>query len=140
MNFVLTRKHKCKVLYASNNFKLSSVYRGVPLTNLFARNDKVHRNPSHLLRRVAHFTPLFGIIFLTAVSKIIRLQIFIFTVTECGSVLQGKSGNFHSPNYPSSYPLDVECEWKITAPSESQKIVVTFLTFNVEYSGGCAYV
>ena len=59
--------------------------------------------------------------------------------SKCGNVLQGNSGNFHSPNYPSSYPLDVECEWKITAPSGSQKIVITFLTFNVEYSGGCAY-
>lgn len=46
------------------------------------------------------------------------------------------SGKFASPYYPSSYPVNINCEWYITA-SEGNSIVLTIEAFDMELSDGC---
>ena len=36
-----------------------------------------------------------------------------FYFTECGGVFTEMQGLFASPNYPSHYPTDIDCEWVI---------------------------
>ncbi|XP_031562170.1 tolloid-like protein 2 [Actinia tenebrosa] len=43
--------------------------------------------------------------------------------------LSGSSGNFSSPGYPSNYPKDLYCTWKITVPEG--KVKLTFSHFDV---------
>lgn len=59
--------------------------------------------------------------------------------SKCELILQGKNGTFQSPNYPSNYPKNVDCAWKITAPGNVEKIVITFLKFNIEWDNNCIY-
>uniref|UniRef100_A0A1A8NMP2 CUB and zona pellucida-like domains 1 n=2 Tax=Nothobranchius rachovii TaxID=451742 RepID=A0A1A8NMP2_9TELE len=40
------------------------------------------------------------------------------TVSNCGGYLYGSSGNFMSPNYPNSYPNNLDCVWYIRPGSQ----------------------
>ncbi|KAH9514313.1 hypothetical protein Btru_028693, partial [Bulinus truncatus] len=72
---------------------------------------------------------------------------FSFTFTEislaCGGTLtlstSSSSGNFSSPNYPSDYPHNVDCIWRILAPP-AKRIRVDFLEpFFIEPNPRCMY-
>ncbi|XP_050328157.1 cubilin homolog [Bactrocera neohumeralis] len=54
----------------------------------------------------------------------------------CGGYYMSLSGKFASPYYPSSYPVNIDCEWYIVA-SEGNSIVLTIEAFDTELSDGC---
>ena len=41
----------------------------------------------------------------------------VYSCPKCGAILTAPRGNFFSPNYPKKYGHDLECAWKIIAPS-----------------------
>ncbi|KAM9299701.1 embryonic protein UVS.2-like [Gastrophryne carolinensis] len=57
---------------------------------------------------------------------------------NCGGMFTSPNQNFTSPNYPETYPPNMDCRWLITAP-ENYKVALTIQTFNVEYEDNCAY-
>ena len=40
----------------------------------------------------------------------------------CGGVLNTASGSFQTPNWPATYPVNIDCEWKIELP-DARKLV-----------------
>ncbi|XP_066263228.1 exoskeleton protein RP43-like [Branchiostoma lanceolatum] len=61
---------------------------------------------------------------------------FLYTVTPtigpgCGGTLTAPEGSVSSPNYPSDYGNNENCEWIITAP-EGSTVRLTFDSFNLE--------
>ncbi|XP_037017300.2 CUB domain-containing protein 2 [Artibeus jamaicensis] len=56
----------------------------------------------------------------------------------CGGVLTGLSGVLTSPEYPNSYPNNVECHWVIQAAGPAT-IKLVFVDFQVEGSEECTY-
>ena len=52
--------------------------------------------------------------------------------------MTGESGFFTTPNYPKSYPSNMECEWTIVT-SQGYTIELKFEEFNLENSGACLY-
>lgn len=56
----------------------------------------------------------------------------------CGGQLTGEGGLFTSPNYPVSYPVNIQCVWRIvTKPTGS--VELTFQDFHLENSGSCEF-
>ncbi|KER19990.1 hypothetical protein T265_15415, partial [Opisthorchis viverrini] len=51
---------------------------------------------------------------------------------KCGEVLDGYSGQFHSPGYPESYFDNLNCTWKIRKPRGLSEL--KFVSFDVEES------
>lgn len=57
----------------------------------------------------------------------------------CGGVYNEKpKGTITSPNYPNSYPHEVECEWLITAPWD-KSIEITIKDLQMEDIGECDF-
>lgn len=54
----------------------------------------------------------------------------------CGEVLEGLTGTFNSPNYPSDYTNNLDCQWTISVPSGA--IQIDFTDFSLEASASCA--
>jgi len=56
----------------------------------------------------------------------------------CGEVLRDETGKFSSPGYPSNYPSNTKCEWKIMPQRGSPyiRLNVTDMKFDSR-SGGC---
>ena len=48
----------------------------------------------------------------------------------------GRPGVIQSPNYPNSYPNNIDCVWKITVPS-GRKIKLTFSRLDLQYKSLC---
>ena len=46
--------------------------------------------------------------------------------SSCRRVLTTNSGNIQSPNWPTSYPVNTDCEWTISLSNPSQAIRFTF--------------
>eukprot|EP00794_Sanderia_malayensis_P018983 gene18983-20890_t len=58
----------------------------------------------------------------------------------CGGKLEGSSGNFSSPLYPSSYPNDADCTWLITVPLKNKvELTIDNLQLEVNYDFIYAY-
>ena len=59
-------------------------------------------------------------------------------ILACGGVLHATNDlqYFHTPNYPSKYPSDKDCEWEIISPI-GHSITLTFEDFQVEYHPSC---
>ena len=64
----------------------------------------------------------------------------ITTVLACGGVLRATNDlqYFHTPNYPSNYPIDKDCEWEIISPI-GHSVSLTFEDFRVEYHPSCSF-
>ncbi|XP_062137785.1 cubilin homolog [Drosophila sulfurigaster albostrigata] len=56
--------------------------------------------------------------------------------TMCGSEYSGLSGAFTTPYYPSSYPVNIECYWLISA-SSGNSLSLSIESFDLELSDGC---
>lgn len=58
----------------------------------------------------------------------------------CGGILAGTKGEFHSPNYPSNYPENINCTWLIVG-SKNKKVQLTFESFDLEkiFAGPCKF-
>ena len=54
-----------------------------------------------------------------------------------GEFLNGSSGFFASPNFPSNFPANSNCTWNITVPT-GRIIKVTFSNFTLEPNQGSA--
>ena len=54
-----------------------------------------------------------------------------FSTSGCGDDLFGDSGEFTSPGFPSPYPNNAYCLWRIKVPA-SKKIQLTFESFYLE--------
>ena len=64
----------------------------------------------------------------------ISISIFIISVrSQCGADLTTESGVITSPRFPSSYPDEANCEWKIAVDGGS-RITLTFVMFEVQNS------
>ena len=46
--------------------------------------------------------------------------------SQCGGTLTAASGSIESPNWPETYPVDVDCVWTIELPDPSKRIELTF--------------
>ncbi|XP_078496615.1 scavenger receptor cysteine-rich domain-containing protein DMBT1-like [Lissotriton helveticus] len=58
--------------------------------------------------------------------------------SSCGGILSQPSGTFGSPNYPFSYPNNVQCNWQIEANSNfCIKVIIPNLS--LEVSSNCVY-
>nr|VZI14713.1 unnamed protein product [Spirometra erinaceieuropaei] len=55
---------------------------------------------------------------------------------DCGGNLKGEQGDFTSPGYPSQYPPEFKCVWKIEVPVEFS-VVLTFDSFDLEWQWRC---
>uniref|UniRef100_H2ZK52 CUB domain-containing protein n=1 Tax=Ciona savignyi TaxID=51511 RepID=H2ZK52_CIOSA len=49
------------------------------------------------------------------------------------------SGDIRSPNYPSNYPNNADCRYRINAGSSTRTITLTFSAFNLESHSYCKY-
>ncbi|XP_069805663.1 embryonic protein UVS.2-like [Dendropsophus ebraccatus] len=65
------------------------------------------------------------------VAKINRL----YQCDVCSNLLNERSGNLTSANYPSAYPHNVSCVWLIRIPSG--QVALNFVDFDVQSSPGC---
>ncbi len=45
---------------------------------------------------------------------------------QCGGALTADSGSFQTPNWPQTYPINMECEWTIKLSGTSNTIYFTF--------------
>lgn len=63
---------------------------------------------------------------------------FIFTAT-CGGTIRGQSGYIQSPNFPSPYDSNSDCEWYIHGPT-GHYLTFNFLNFNLQYGSNCTVV
>lgn len=58
------------------------------------------------------------------------LYFFSSFSAQCGGDLTADSGVIQSPGFPTSYPDNANCEWKIVADGSS-RITLTFVDFLV---------
>ncbi|XP_053622099.1 cubilin homolog [Plodia interpunctella] len=56
--------------------------------------------------------------------------------TSCGGTFTSESGVITSPNYPSPYPNNADCEWTLKT-SPGNKVSISILMLNIEYSEEC---
>ncbi|KAL4609050.1 neuropilin-2-like isoform X1 [Arapaima gigas] len=69
------------------------------------------------------FASQFGFLFLVSLSAGLRAN----EVPQCGGQLDASiPGYITSPGYPNEYPPHQSCQWVITAPEPSQRIVLNF--------------
>ncbi|XP_036358468.1 cubilin-like [Octopus sinensis] len=61
---------------------------------------------------------------------------FNYTIKECGGILTNGLGMISSPNYPNSYPANINCMWKIVG-DEGLKINLTMMHVDIENSVNC---
>ena len=61
-----------------------------------------------------------------------------FLADVCGGVLTGLSGVLTSPEYPDSYPNNVECRWVIRAAGPAT-VKLVFADFQMEGNEECTY-
>lgn len=51
--------------------------------------------------------------------------------------MNGSAGLLQTVNYPSYYPINTQCTWKLVAPI-GKKIMLTFSDLDIEYCSNCA--
>ncbi|XP_053662149.1 cubilin homolog [Anopheles marshallii] len=72
-------------------------------------------------------------------NKIDNLYVeFTYTTLDnaCGGSLTALMGEFSTPNYPDTYPLNVECVWKLSA-SPGNKMTLSFKELDIEPTDDC---
>ena len=85
--------------------------------------NEVSKKVMYLGLPVSHYT--------TSVLKFVMTIILSFMIFD----VLGETGEFTSPNYPSNYPANTLCTWKITG-QPGKKIKVTFLDFDLQSGSG----
>ncbi|WP_411016230.1 CUB domain-containing protein, partial [Salmonella sp. s51884] len=61
------------------------------------------------------------------------------TSTPCGAQITVDGTLLTSPNYPSQYDNNEQCQYNVDAPTPDLAVGVVFNTFDVEDSATCAY-
>jgi cubilin len=66
------------------------------------------------------------------------LNFFYFYIFSaiCGGTIKGQSGYIQSPNFPSPYDNNMDCEWYIQAPT-GHYMTFTYMSFNLQYNNNC---
>lgn len=57
-------------------------------------------------------------------SDIPGIPLCFFADRQCGGELGEYTGYIESPNYPGSYPANVECTWNINPPPKRKILIV----------------
>lgn len=59
--------------------------------------------------------------------------------STCSFEYNANQGQLNSPNYPSHYPNNAACSWKITIShsNDDDHIVISFESLDVEFTPGC---
>ena len=52
----------------------------------------------------------------------------VSSIPQCGGTLTAANGSFQTPNWPQTYPANVNCTWTIILPDSSQRVELTFDT------------
>ncbi|KAF4532440.1 hypothetical protein B566_EDAN014445, partial [Ephemera danica] len=60
------------------------------------------------------------------------------TATGCGGKINSPTGTIHSPNYPNSYVMNMECYWKIVV-SRGSLIQLVIVDIDLEHEPTCKY-
>ena len=55
-------------------------------------------------------------------------SIDVTQASQCGGVFTAASGSFQSPNWPQTYPVNVNCTWTITLPDASKRVEIDFMS------------
>ena len=50
------------------------------------------------------------------------------SLPQCGGVLTASSGSFQTENWPSTYPVNVDCQWTIRLQDSNRRVQLTFET------------
>ena len=50
------------------------------------------------------------------------------STNQCGGTLTAVSGFFQTPDWPQTYPVNINCTWKIVLPDSSKRVKITFET------------
>ena len=50
------------------------------------------------------------------------------STSQCGGALTAASGSFQTPDWPNTYPVNINCTWTITLPDSSKRVKITFET------------
>lgn len=59
--------------------------------------------------------------------------------SDCHNIITDRQGAIESPNFPSPYSLDLNCDWKLI-PKPGNNISIEFTHFDLERtSDNCAY-
>ena len=45
---------------------------------------------------------------------------------QCGGTLTAASGSFQTPNWPQTYPVNIDCTWTIILPDSSKRVEIDF--------------
>ena len=53
-------------------------------------------------------------------------SIDVSSTPQCGGTLAAASGSFQTPNWPQTYPININCTWTITLPDSNKRIKFTF--------------
>nr|XP_033784662.1 astacin-like metalloendopeptidase [Geotrypetes seraphini] len=61
-----------------------------------------------------------------------------YSSVPCGTSLTAQSGTFSSPNYPRSYPPNLDCSYIITAPA-GYKVSLAVTDFVLQWARNCPY-
>lgn len=64
--------------------------------------------------------------------SLISCNLFVLTFTDCRREIHDVRGAIESPNYPSFYPHNSKCEWKIV-PMTGNKLYMEFSSFDMEH-------
>ena len=48
------------------------------------------------------------------------------STSECGGVLTTPSGSFQTQNWPSTYPVNIDCQWTIRLPNTNRRVELIF--------------
>lgn len=73
---------------------------------------------------------------LSSTAATSKTKCFPGNVNNNNLQLEGPSGTFESPLFPSKYPESINCTWVITAPY-GKLVKLSFSTFDVEWSSSC---
>lgn len=69
-------------------------------------------------------------------KKGFRIRIDIIS-TRCGGAVRTDGDFITSPNYPSTYPLNAECEWLIEAPSKKYDLEIQVVALDLVADDKC---
>ena len=50
----------------------------------------------------------------------------VSSIPQCGGTLTAANGSFQTPNWPQTYPVNIDCTWTITLPDSNKRVEITF--------------
>lgn len=91
----------------------------------------------HFFRSTTRFKLKSSFLFITIFYGYDSLKT-VCVVPGCGGEMTSSRGSIISPNYPQSYPLNADCEWKIRT-SAGSVISISIVEIDIEEHHTCRY-